>query len=292
MKIYNTFTGTNNVNLYTNYIQQSLGQFDPIEAKNSSNFTIVQNLVNNFSHTQTLSNAVNTWLKVITSSKVSNIKINFQLIAFDPDVYGQAIAGTYINSYYNNIVTDSGHLVQVPREATIIFNSHPDSDYNWDRLNTLQKLVFNPLVGTYELKPVAYFVTLHELGHALGIGPTWENNNLTKPSNLQGDTRLIYDGYYANLEYIKYLIANNKDPAGIEGIPLEDDGGPGTAEKHPEENEVYIHDNVRHPALNNELMTGYIGADSSTVKMSKISLGFLQDLGFQVDYSQADSFSL
>ena len=116
--------------------------------------------------------------------------------------------------------------------------------------------------------------------------------NLTNPSELPNDTRLMYKGYYGDREYINYILANNGDPSNVEGIPLEDDGGPGTAGKHPEENEVYIYDNVRHPALNNELMTGYIGADASTVKFSRISLAFLEDLGFKVDYSKADDFVL
>jgi hypothetical protein len=145
---------------------------------------------------------------------------------------------------------------------------------------------------SYELKPVAYFVALHEIGHALGIGPTWSTNNMVVHSKLPNDNRLMYNGYYATLEYLKYMLDAGMNPENIEGIPLEDDGGPGTAEKHPEENEVYIHDNVQHPALHNELMTGYIGTDASTVKLSKISLGFLQDIGFCVDYNNADDFSI
>ena len=278
---------------YSQYWQKTFGFIDPTTIiSQNTEFTIQSVFSENFSNTNTIIDAVSVWQNMIIDGKIQQLIINFQLQEFDPAVYGEAIAGTMINRYQSGILTDDGYTIQIPIEATIVFNSHPSSNYSWSRLNSLQKLVFNTNSQSYELKPVAYFVAMHEIGHALGIGPTWGFNNMVIESNLQTDNRLMYSGYYATLEYVKYMLDAGMNPSRIEGIPLEDDGGPGTAEKHPEENEVYIHDNVQHPALNNELMTGYIGTDASTVKLSKISLGFLHDMGFTVRYNSAHDFSL
>ena len=240
----------------------------------------------NFKYKETIESAIERWEDIIGRGVNNDIVVEMELIEFDPAVYGQAIAGTYVMEYNekkNGIIT--------PSRAKVIFNSHPDGSYNWERLNELTKVVYDNELGMYVLRSVAYFVVLHEVGHALGIGPCWDMNGLTKESLMTGDTRYIYDGEKANEKYKEYLreAGMNDD---IEGIPLEDDGGSGTEKKHPEEDEVYIHDNVVHPALNNELMTGFIGSDASSVRLSKITLGFLEDLGYEVKYEKADNFSL
>lgn len=60
-------------------------------------------------------------------------------------------------------------------------------------------------------------------------------------------------------------------------VPTEQDGGPGTACGHWDED-----------CLGDELMTGVTGA--RTQILSKITIASLQDLGYQVDYSKADPF--
>jgi hypothetical protein len=296
MKMKNVFININSYSTsqlidYSNYWKKSYGNIDPTSISQSYfDFSIISKFSENFTNQSTVLEAISRWNDTIHNAKIPELVINFQLVDFDPSIYGDAIAGTIITNYNYGVLTDDGHSIQIPIEATVLFNSHPDSVNNWYKLNSLQKLVYNNMTKTYELKPVAYFVVLHEIGHALGIGATWSSNNKVIQSSLQNDNRMMYNGYYATLEYVKYMLDAGMDPTNIEGIPLEDDGGPGTADKHPEENEVYIYDNIQHPALHNELMTGYIGTDASTVKMSKISLGFLKDLGFNVKFDQADNF--
>ena len=120
-------------------------------------------------------------------------------------------------------------------------------------------------------------IMVHELGHALGIGPFWKleyNRSSFKPlglvKNLFTDSP-IYVGRYALAEYRKLA------PGAI-GVPLESGGGGGTRAAHWSE-----------AVFGNELMTGYL---SSTMPLSRVTLGALQDLGYSVNYAKADPFAL
>ena len=83
------------------------------------------------------------------------------------------------------------------------------------------------------------------------------------------------------------------------GIPMEDDGGSGTANVHAEEghegatssNDRYIN-GIFHPGLDDELMTGWLESSPTTTPLSRISLGFLEDIGYTVDYNLADEYVL
>ena len=102
---------------------------------------------------------------------------------------------------------------------------------------------------------------LHEIGHVLGLGPMWAANEL-----FDGST---YSGQAANIAF--------EQLSGLPGpVPIESHGGQGTAGGHWSE-----------ACMPRELMTGYINHD---MKLSAITLGGLEDLGYSVDYSKADAF--
>ena len=111
-------------------------------------------------------------------------------------------------------------------------------------------------------------VILHEMGHVLGLGTLW-NYGIHK---LKSDT-YNYVGKHALAEY---RTLSNKPTAS--SIPLERTGGSGTAGGHWSEK-----------VFDNELMTGYA---NGTLAMSKMTIASLRDLGYTVDYSKADSYSL
>jgi Leishmanolysin len=114
-------------------------------------------------------------------------------------------------------------------------------------------------------------VVLHEMGHVLGIGSLWGLHGLTTSNGQPGNCP--YRGPKANAEY--------KAISGCPAVPPETDGAGGTACGHWDEE-----------CLQNELMTGYLNP-TGTVKnpLSRITIASLADLGYEVRYTSADSYT-
>mmetsp|Transcript_20085 Transcript_20085/g.55472 ORF Transcript_20085/g.55472 Transcript_20085/m.55472 type:complete len:560 (+) Transcript_20085:156-1835(+) len=109
-------------------------------------------------------------------------------------------------------------------------------------------------------------VIVHEMGHVLGIGTMWEYNGLH--SGRPDDP--VYNGVHAQREYKKI---------GFPGkLEVEIDHGEGTAGGHWDEE-----------CLRSELMTGI--ADPK-MQLSSVTVGGMEDLGFDVDYKAADPFEV
>ncbi len=103
-------------------------------------------------------------------------------------------------------------------------------------------------------------IVTHELMHVLGFGSLWNYG-------VHAENGLVVDGWYTG--------ANATDVYGG-FIPVEQDGGPGTAGSHWDEG-----------VLGSELMTGYIN-DSNY--LSEFSVMSLADLGYAVSYQDYVDF--
>lgn len=144
-----------------------------------------------------------------------------------------------------------------------------------------------------------YYVVLHEIGHILGIGQFWSTSYSAPLSTYTEDstTKYYYTGTNAVEQYKSYL--TNPEKNLVLGIPVEDEGGTGTKNVHPEEgletgvstDDRYIN-GVFHPGLNTELMTGWMDGTPDDTPLSRITLGFLADQGYNVNYNDAESFSI
>lgn len=124
---------------------------------------------------------------------------------------------------------------------------------------------------------LAYYTILHELFHVLGVGTLWDS--------LVNESR-EYTGVNALREY-RAVIGNDD----LAFIPIEDDGGIGTADGHPEEGTgvVRMKNGITYPGLDRELMTGYSeSVDDEPMILSRITVGFMEDLGYTVRYEGAD----
>jgi hypothetical protein len=103
------------------------------------------------------------------------------------------------------------------------------------------------------------------MSHIIGAGTLWVDNGL-------------YDEVSG--EYATGTHADDEWKAiGCSGpLPVEQDGGAGTAGGHWDEQ-----------CLGHEIMTGYLSGSAQPV--SSITIGTFQDMGYVVDYSKADPFT-
>ena len=162
-----------------------------------------------------------------------------------------------------------------------------------------------------------YIVSLHEISHLLGIGPYWKDGFFQYQNGGSIDfsppkvkyiedmkNKEYYTGINALREYKKYfhnLQINNTRINGkkLVGIPIEDNGGDGTHSLHPEEGrEIGFSEDNRHingtfhPGLDRELMTGWaeINEINMEVPLSRITIGFIEDLAFYVNYDESEVY--
>ena len=112
-------------------------------------------------------------------------------------------------------------------------------------------------------------VVLHEMLHVMGVGTTWGTDRLDLVTTDTTGGVARFTGAQANAEYLASLYAAG-DPYAAEGIPIETDGGAGTAFGHWDEAQ-----------LGNEIMTGYLNGDAV---WTEITLAALDDMGYETIY--------
>jgi leishmanolysin len=113
-------------------------------------------------------------------------------------------------------------------------------------------------------------VITHEMGHCLGIGTIWTTKGLLAGANTNNPT---FTGKNAKKEY------GTLKGTGPTAVPVENTGGPGTANSH-----------WRETVFRNELMTGFVAGPPNP--MSRLTVASLKDLGYVVDLTKAEAYSL
>jgi leishmanolysin len=133
------------------------------------------------------------------------------------------------------------------------------------------KMVFDTAdLAQMEQRGTLVDVITHEMGHVLGIGTIWKQKNLIDGSGTNTPT---FRGANAQREF-GILSGTGPTP-----VPVENNGGPGTAEGHWEED-----------VFRNELMSGFISAPNNP--LSRMTAASLQDLGYVVDLNAAEPYQL
>lgn len=116
-------------------------------------------------------------------------------------------------------------------------------------------------------------VIVHEMGHVLGVGSLWGAGLFDLLSGAGGRNPL-YTGANATREFAALLGVAAPRP-----VPVENTGGPGTADAH-----------WRESVFMNELMTGFIGEGRNP--LSRLTVAALQDMGYEVNYDAAEEYAL
>ncbi len=114
----------------------------------------------------------------------------------------------------------------------------------------------------------------HEMGHILGLGTHWQQLNLSV--NVLGGNLCGTDPQYIGANAIREYRALG----GAGNIKLENLYGPGTCEGHWKES-----------VFGTELMTGFLNGGVAN-PLSRMTLASMQDLGYSIDLSKADSYSI
>jgi hypothetical protein len=113
-------------------------------------------------------------------------------------------------------------------------------------------------------------VITHEMLHVLGIGTLWSVRNLLQSPGTPNVTYLGRGGAGGCFD-------SGGAPVCGAGVPVENNGVPGTADAH-----------WRESTFQSELMTGYVNLGG--MPLSSITVGSLQDMGYTVNMLAADPF--
>ena len=129
-------------------------------------------------------------------------------------------------------------------------------------------------------------VILHEIGHALGFGVhPWEDHNLLQNPSLAPDGFPITPEPDTHFSGAKAIAAfNAAGGASYTGakVPVENAfGGSASLDSH-----------WRESILDTELMTPFLGEEEVAFPFSAITIQSMADIGYRVDDSQADAYTL
>jgi hypothetical protein len=190
--------------------------------------------------------------------------------------WSQVIVGDLPNATYNGRAVDdllidaSGAAIDGP--GGVLGQAGPDSFRAGSLLPIHGSMEFDTAdLADMQADGTLFGVILHEMGHVLGIGTIWDSKGLLVGA---GTSNPLFIGAQATAEYNRIFGTN------ASGVPVENGGGAGTRDSH-----------WRESILNTEIMTGYVEAPGVAMPLSRITVGSLADIGYQVNMAAADAYT-
>jgi hypothetical protein len=203
---------------------------------------------------------IGTWTAELQASFISAADYLSQMILSDlPDAFanGQLIDDMVITAELDNIdgvggILGSAGPTQIRNDGTYLPITGQMTFDSADAQNQLNN-------GNWEA------IILHEMMHTLGLGTLWSLMGLTSGSVAGGDIR--FTGQNATTVYqTEFPVIAGADSGSLNGVPVETDGGPGTAGGHWDE-----------VLFDAELMTGYIDPGAY---VSEMTIASFEDMGY------------
>jgi hypothetical protein len=187
------------------------------------------------------------------------------------DYLSTIITGDIADVFFRGKVVDDiridAELKLIDGEGGILGQAGPTAYRTANYLPATAVMQFDSADAAY-FDSLALFddIVLHEMLHSIGFGTMWDLMGLTEGSIADGT--LVFIGDNAEAAY-------DVEFGGTGGVPIETDGGSGTAGGHWDDD-----------TFQNELMTGYIGDpdDSDGVispnYVSAMTVAALEDMGY------------
>ena len=239
-----------------NNIKELEKKLEQQESQSNSSNSIVE-----FIYSPQLSNKTKNEIDIVTQIIDSIIKTSNQSQPYTIFIGEADLSG-------NQVGFANWHTKQIG------INTQHDYDRYYWTLNDIP-YSFNTLVILHE--------TLHILG-ILGVGDKWHGKDYL--------TNYQYTGPNGVAGYKKVLQENGYDVTDISCIPMEDDYSEGTKNVHFDEGielvdgvykeESKVINGVLHPIVTNEIMSGILNSHNY---LTPITLGTLEDIGYEVDIS-------
>lgn len=187
----------------------------------------------------------------------------------------EIIIGDVADAYYNGILVDdllidaSGRSID--GSGGILGQAGPDSFRSSNALPIHGVMEFDTAdLAAMEANGSLLGVILHEMGHVLGIGTLWSYLGLLTGAGTSDPRYIGTQG----LQAYNQIFGTNSS-----GVPVENTGGQGTRDAH-----------WRDSVFGVELMSAYAGS-GSYFPISRVTVGSLADLGYQVNMNAADPFA-
>lgn len=179
------------------------------------------------------------------------------------DYLSTIITGDVADVFFRGKVIDDiridASIVDIDGAGGILGQAGPTAYRTADYLPATAIMEFDVAdAEVYDAAGLFYDIVLHEMTHSIGFGTMWDLMGL-----LQGtiaDDTLVFTGAGATEEYADLF-------KGTGYVPVETDGGPGTAGGHWDE-----------ATFDNELMTGYIDPMNF---YSDMTVAALEDMGYE-----------
>jgi hypothetical protein len=189
------------------------------------------------------------------------------------DRWGQIIVGDVADAVFNGRPVDDllieARGIDIDGPLNILGQAAPDAFRDGSKLPYHGFMEFDRAdLAAMEKGGQLLNVIIHEMGHVLGVGTIWEDLGLVQGLGTAGP---IFVGPNATAEYNRIFRTR------VNGVPVESEGGAGTAGGHWSE-----------ALFTDELMSGFLNFARNPV--SRVTAASMMDLGYQVNLNGSEHY--
>lgn len=136
-------------------------------------------------------------------------------------------------------------------------------------------------------------IIVHEIGHTLGFGTRWVDNQVYNPATSSATSV----GQYTGAKGVD--VYNTEFGLNETFIPIENDGGQGTADSHFDEElfgiaingDSTVASGLRFGPNNSDILTGFFNPNAPST-FSETTAATFHDIGFNVDFTAIENFNV